>query len=100
MLGVKGIVLWPFIIVNNKYNKVLVNHEKIHMAQARELWVLGFYWLYFKNYFHNRKIFKGHKVLKHWWCYRNISFEKEAFGNQSKLDYLADRKHNAWKDYL
>jgi hypothetical protein len=100
MLGVKGIVLWPFIIINNKKNKVLIHHERIHMAQARELWVLGFYWLYLKWYFHNRKIFKGHKAIKHYWAYHHIPFELEAFAKQGELHYLADRKHNAWKDYL
>ena len=100
LIGVKGIMLFPFIIVNNKRDKVLVNHELIHMEQAKELWVIGFYYLYFKYYFHNRRIFTGYKGLKHFWSYRSIPFEKEAFGNQKDLDYLDHRKKKACKKYI
>lgn len=100
LIGVKGIVLWPFIIVNNKRDKVLLNHEKIHMVQTKELWVIGFYFLYFKFYFQNRRRYKGHPSVKHFWSYRSIPFEKEAFGYQSQLDYLEHRKSKAWKKYI
>jgi hypothetical protein len=56
--------------------------------------------LYFKYYFHNRKIFKGSPNVKHFWSYRNIPFEEEAFAYQSKLDYLDYRKPKAWKKYI
>lgn len=92
MIGVKGIMLWPFIVVKDKEDAVLVNHEMIHYYQANERWVIGFYWLYFKFYFKNRKEFKGDRRLKHYWAYRNIPFEIEAFTNQSNLDYLKFRK--------
>lgn len=99
MIGVKGICLWPFIIVNNKKDKVLVQHETIHYHQAKELWVIGFYWLYMKFYFQNRRNYKGHPSVKHFWCYRNIPFEKEAFAFQSQSDYLQRRKPMFWKNY-
>jgi hypothetical protein len=100
LIGVRGIMLWPLCIVNNKRDKVLVNHETIHLHQAKELWVIGFYWLYFKYYFHNRKIFKGYAPVKHFWSYRNIPFEEEAFAYQSQLDYLDKRKPKTWKKYI
>jgi hypothetical protein len=100
LIGVRGIVIFPFAIVNNKKDKVLVNHELIHIEQAKELWVIGFYWLYFKYYFRNRKIYKGHPSVKHFWAYRSIPFEKEAFASQSQLDYLQKRKPKAWKKYI
>lgn len=100
LLGVRGIMLFPFIIVNNKRDKVLINHETIHYEQAKELWVFKFYWLYFKFYFQNRKRYTGFKALKHFWSYRSIPFELEAFGNQKNLDYLVHRKPNAWKKYI
>lgn len=100
LIGVRGIVLWPFIVVNNKKDKVLVLHEKIHMAQAKELWVFGFYWLYFKYYFQNRRKFNGDYRLKHLWSYLNIPFEQEAYAFQSQLDYLQHRTAKAWKKYI
>ena len=100
LIGVKGIMLWPFIIVKNKRDKVLVNHETIHYEQAKELWIIGFYFLYFKFYFQNRKRYKGHPSVKHFWSYRSIPFEKEAFAKQSQLDYLDHRKKNTWKKYI
>lgn len=99
LLGVKGICLWSFIFVKNKKDKVLVNHELIHMEQVKELWVIGFYYLYIKFYLDNRKKYKGHPSVKHFWSYRSIPFEKEAFAYQSKLDYLQHRKPNFWKNY-
>lgn len=99
MIGVKGIMLFPFIIVKNKRDKVLVLHEKIHYEQAKELWVIKFYFLYFKFYFQNRKSYKGHPSVKHFWSYRHIAFEQEAFAYQSQLDYLEHRKPKAWEKY-
>ena len=32
--------------------------------------------------------------------YRNISFEKEAYDNQSNLDYLTKRKRFEWFKYV
>ena len=100
MIRVKGIMLWPFIIVKDKHDKVLVNHEMIHYYQALELWVLPFYFLYFKYYFQNRSKFKGHPSVNHEWSYRNIPFEIECFSNQTNLNYLKTRKKFTWKKNL
>ena len=95
--GIKSITLWPFIFIEKKEkgNKVLINHEKIHMAQAKEMWVIGFYVLYTITYILNRMFGFSHKD-----SYRNLPWEEEAFSNQSNLDYLKTRKKNAWKDYV
>ena len=29
-------------------------------------------------------------------AYKNISFEREAYSNQSNLSYLSERKHYSW----
>lgn len=100
MINVKGIMLWPFIIVKDRNDKVLINHETIHLYQAKELWVIKFYYLYLKYYFNNKRNYKGIASLKDSWSYRNIPFEKEAFTHQSNLNYLVDRKPKAWKKYL
>ena len=71
-------------------DKYVVNHERIHTAQQRELLFIGFYILYLiewiVRYFQYRN---WHKA------YMNISFEKEAYVNGYNLKYLQHRKHYA-----
>lgn len=93
-MRINGIALYPFIIVNDKNNEVLINHEKIHLAQQKELYVLPFYYLYLKSYFSNRKRFESELA------YFNICFEKEAYDNQDNLLYLKTREKKAYKKYL
>lgn len=85
-----GIALWPFIIVNNtllKKDKVFINHEKIHLRQQLELMVLPFYIIYFFEYI--IRVIQYRNMEE---AYRNISFEREAYCNESDLDYLKTRK--------
>jgi hypothetical protein len=86
-MRINGIALYPFIIVNDKNNDVLINHEKIHIAQQKELYILPFYYLYLKSYL---------KDL----VYLNIYFEKEAYQNQDDLLYLETREKKAYKKYI
>lgn len=78
---IHGLALLPFIFIRDKSyksNKVLINHEKIHLRQQIELLFFGFIiWYYIAM------IRKG---------YRNISFEREAYKNQRDLGYLKNRK--------
>lgn len=90
-LSIGGIALFPFIILNSKLSlerqETLINHEKIHLRQQLELLVLPFYILYLANYLINLFIYKNHQK-----AYRNIIFEKEAFENEKRNDYLKSRK--------
>lgn len=90
-LSIGGIALFPFIILNSKLSlerqETLINHEKIHLRQQLELLVLPFYILYLANYLINLFIYKNHQN-----AYRNIIFEKEAFENEKRNDYLKSRK--------
>ena len=46
---VRGITLWPFIFLSKGCdNEVVINHEKIHIAQANETAVIGMYviWIF------------------------------------------------------
>jgi hypothetical protein len=101
LIGVKGIMLYPFCIVNDKNNKNLVRHEKIHFQQANELWVIPFYILYFLDYIKQKKKVKHlNAKIRHYVAYRAMYFEMEAFMNDHKPDYLTTRKYKAWKDYI
>ncbi len=98
-LSIGGIALFPFIILNSKLSlerqETLINHEKIHLRQQLELLVLPFYILYLANYLINLFIYKNHQK-----AYRNIIFEKEAFENEKRNDYLKSRKIWAFINFI
>ena len=45
-IDVYAITLFPFIICKNKSDKIMLNHESIHIKQQAELLVVGFWILY------------------------------------------------------
>lgn len=69
----------------------ILNHERIHTAQMKELLYVGFYIIYLFEWIY-WLIFRWKKAYKH------INFEKEAYRHQSDLFYLWDRKRFAqWR---
>jgi len=85
-----GITLWPFIILKDKdaaENKVLLNHEKIHLRQQIEMLVLPFYIWYLTEY-----LVRLIKYRNRYQAYRNISFEREAYNYEKHAEYLTQRK--------
>ncbi len=90
--------IFPFILVRSiesKGDKILLNHEKIHLRQQLELLILPFYLLYLINYLFNRLKYKDHHM-----AYKNIIFEKEAFNNEGNLDYLTRGNWFGWVSIL
>lgn len=90
--GIRGMAIFPFIFVNDKKllnNKVLINHEKIHIKQQIEMLIVFFYLWYGLEYV--VKFFTTAKDV-----YRDLSFEREAYENERNLDYLKNRKAYAW----
>lgn len=70
---------------------VTLNHEAIHTAQMKELLFVFFYLFYFFEWFFRLFISGGD-------AYKNISFEKEAYGHEKEENYLRERKHYAqWR---
>ena len=86
-INIYAITLYPFIICREEMDEVTLNHEKIHLAQQKELWIIGFYLLYV--YYWLRGKWKGEQPLI---AYLNIPFEIEAYTNESKKYYLLARK--------
>lgn len=81
--------VYPFILVHKKDLKThpsLINHEKIHLRQQAELLVLPFFVWYFMEYLLLLIVYRNHHQ-----AYRNISFEREAYDNETKLNYLSNR---------
>ena len=71
-----------------------INHEAIHTEQMKELWYVLFYIWYFIEWIINW--FKYSDITS---AYYAISFEKEAYDNQYKKNYLSTRKKYSWLKY-
>jgi hypothetical protein len=92
---VAAITLWPFIVVNPAHETPrLLRHERIHLAQQRELWVLGFYAIYVWEWLGH--LFSG---LAADFSYRLISFEREAYAHEDDEDYLLTRESHSWRKW-
>ncbi|GAB3717668.1 hypothetical protein GCM10027592_59920 [Spirosoma flavus] len=83
-----GMALFPFILVRRPNpDKILLNHERIHLRQQAELGIILFYLWYVVEYLIRRFQYRDHYT-----AYRNISFEREAFSNEQNLTYLSTRR--------
>ncbi|WP_224485508.1 hypothetical protein [Robertkochia aurantiaca] len=92
-----GLTLWPVIILKHaalKSDKVLLNHERIHLRQQLELLIVPFYLIYFTEWLIGLVRFRNSYE-----AYRNISFEKEAYLHEAELDYLSGRQLWAFSRY-
>ena len=83
-----AICLFGFVLSVRPLSATELNHELIHAAQQKELLYIPFFIWYFIEwlilYFKYRNWEKA---------YFHIRFEKEAYHNESDLDYLNHRKH-------
>lgn len=99
-MKIGGIALFPVVILREKYRdsqddfwqkraKQVINHESIHFQQAIELGVLPFYLLYVLEWLLKLPFYGAQ-------AYENISFEREAYGNDEDLEYLNTRVRYNW----
>jgi hypothetical protein len=96
--GIRGITFFPFVFVAEKADlkdKILLNHERIHLQQQLEMLILPFYIWYFFDF--GIQFLKFKNMGK---GYRNICFEKEAYANEKNLNYLEERKFWSFLKYL
>lgn len=96
--GFRGLTVFPFVIIKYRFdteNKILVNHERIHIRQQLELLVLPFFLWYFVEYAVRLLQYRNANL-----AYRNISFEREAYSNELNLDYLKKRRIFSFFKYL
>lgn len=96
--GYSGLTLFPFVFLKDeqlKTNKVLLNHEQIHLRQQLELLIVFFYFLYGLEFI--IRLFQH----KNWHlAYRNISFEREAYAHEFNFQYLKHRPFWSFLKYL
>lgn len=80
----------------NSYGfKCMMNHEKIHLHQQRELLYIFFFLIYIIEWV---VLFIKYKNWIR--AYRHISFEREAFEKEEWFNYCANRRHFAqWRRY-
>jgi len=96
-LPVDGITIFPFIILKKSKLPVIkswLQHERIHLQQQAELFVVLFYAAYLMHYLYLLIVLKNHQK-----AYRSIIFEKEAYQNQTTPNYLNTRKSFAFMNY-
>lgn len=74
----------PYVSISPR----LLNHERIHTFQQRELLFVGFYLAYVAEWLVRLVIAKGNNYK----AYAAISFEREAYANEKNLDYLKTRR--------
>lgn len=94
-IDVGAITLYPFIISRNKMSKTTLNHERIHLVQQRELWLLGFYVLYVLYWLRGKVSGMTSRA-----AYMNIPFEKEAYEMEEDPTYITCREPFSWKHFI
>ena len=96
--GYSGITLFPFVFLKSadlKYRETLINHEKIHLKQQLELFVIPFYVFYIIEFFIKLIQYKNWIL-----AYKNISFEREAYCNEHDISYLKQRPFWQFLKYI
>ena len=88
--GFAAINLFGVLFVREgvKITEKMINHEKIHTAQMKEMLYIFFYLWYVIEWVI--------RLFKKGDAYRNISFEKEAYINEDYLNYLKERQPYTW----
>lgn len=75
-------------------DRYVINHERIHTAQMKELLFIPFYLLYVLEWLVRLVQYRNaHKA------YLNISFEREAYRNGHDTGYLKRRRHFSFLRY-
>lgn len=95
--GFYAVNIFGTIFIRDEYreypiSKTTLNHESIHTAQMKEMCYIFFYIWYFIEWI--LLLCSVGKKSYHW-----ISFEREAYDNDSNMKYLEERKKYNWFKY-
>ncbi|WP_347050700.1 hypothetical protein [Flavobacterium olei] len=96
--GYRGMAVFPFVLMKydfDKKNEVFINHEKIHLQQQLEMLVIPFFIWYFLEYAIRLFQYRNTDL-----AYRNLSFEREAYANETNLQYLKNRTFFQFLNYI
>lgn len=90
-----AINLFGVIFAKGECSRYMINHEEIHTLQMREMLYVFFYLWYVCEWLIRFLIER-----KAYNAYRKISFEREAYANQTDLGYRTKRRHFASIKYI
>lgn len=96
--GFAGITIFPFVFVAQKkwlQDALFITHERIHLRQQIEMLILPFFIWYSVEFLFRMLQYRNRKK-----AYRNISFEREAYANESNPNYLKQRRLLSFLRYL
>ena len=103
--GFYAITLFGYLIRREKYRDVPVkpttwNHESIHVEQAGDFGLGFFGYFIFYLLYGLEWLLKLPSAIFGCRVYRSLSFEHEAYNNETNLQYLETRKRFAWVKYI
>lgn len=102
--GFAAINLFGILFVRNdcksQVSDRMINHESIHTAQMKEMLWIFFYLWYIIEWFIKLFKYSDSNEDGRGDAYHNISFEREAYDNETNQQYLSSRKHYSWWYYL
>lgn len=116
-----SMALWPFVFIRKEneslFTLTVKNHEMIHGEQEKEMLVVGcvlaitlcvvgcgwwsllaiplFFWIYGIEWIVKLCYYRNAMT-----AYKNVSFEREAYTNQSDRKYIDNRKFFSWVKYI
>lgn len=96
--GFVAFAVFPFVFLKSKefkQNVMLLHHERIHLRQQLELLIVPFFLWYVLEFLWHWSQTKSKAV-----AYRKICFEKEAYQNETNLDYMKQRPFFNFLSYL
>ena len=94
-IEIGAISLALFVFSRGEMTKTTKRHETIHYLQWVELGFIGFLLLYPSFWLINFVRYRdGDRA------YREIPFEREAYGHEEEGEYLSTRKRYAWLKYV
>lgn len=96
--GTYGMTLWPFVLLREsrfKRDPVLLNHERIHLRQQIQMLIIPFYLWYGIEFLIRLMQLKDKKK-----AYSALAMEREAYSNETDLDYLKTFRFWAFLRYL
>ena len=91
-----AITLGPWIFCRGVMEESTKRHETIHYLQYRELFFIGFLFIYLYDFFYAALIKKKGFTRK---SYLSIRFEQEAWTHDSDPEYLDKRETFAWRKF-
>lgn len=87
--------LFGILFAKGPCGAITINHERIHTAQMKELLFIPFYIFYILEW-----LIRLLQYRNSFTAYRNISFEREAYANESNPDYISKRKPYSFLRYI